>query len=72
MGLPLAVGVTRKLQSFWSRLVALVVAGTAATLFLAIITNTLIIYGAPAGMVTALFCCLFNVDKLRQPNPRLL
>jgi hypothetical protein len=74
LGLPLALFVVHIVRSFWVRLFALVALGTVAHIivFLMLRSNPIVIYGAPAGTMTALFCCLFNFDKLRQPEPRVL
>lgn len=74
IGLPLALTISRRVQSYWMRTLLITLGGGAIVLVaFGIISggNPLVIFGLPAGMLVALSCCLFNADRLRQPQPPL-
>ena len=74
VGLPMALAVSRLVRSYWMRTLLITLGGGVIVLVtFGIISggNPLVIFGLPAGLLAAFFCCLFNADRLRQPQPRL-
>ncbi|WP_265564232.1 hypothetical protein [Sphingomicrobium arenosum] len=69
IGLPVARWVTARETGFaWRTLLLTMIGGAIPSL----VFFPYFIVTAPTGMLTALACCLFNVDRLREKQPRLL
>lgn len=69
IGLPAAAWTVRAVSGFGWRTLVLTLIGTMVPMILLIGYGAL---AAPFGTLTALACCLFNADRLREERPALL